>query len=450
MELTHENFEYTPSKKNSILILSITVPFFFFTFVLTILAIISLYQQKRYKTAYTLYVLLVTPTYIGQFICFIYSILYLWKSTARNELKFGRIPSWLWTTSIILYGFFSYVMISVLVYFFADLTIFDMTHENFFIEPFCSIEQLQNSKILPKHQEQLQYFKNLSKKGYENAKKKKVVFSFLVRNSSYHVNKMRVKIETLGKHFKDYHVLLFENDSSDGSRELLKSWASQNKHVTVMDCCEFGNCDCKLQWKKATHDGVHSQSRIERMRVMRQYMLNHVKTHFRNWDYSIVMDFDLEGSIFKDGFFTSFAFENNFDVMFASGLTSFPCLLNHHMLYDAWAFLAEKDNLKDINKENIIKDFLYQTDVLMKYPIDFELQKAKSGFNGLAIYKIDSIMDAAYVNTISRSNCEHIDLHLHMIDNGFSNIYFNPSMILFAGQQGEKRITYLKNIFKKK
>ena len=59
-------------------------------------------------------------------------------------------------------------------------------------------------------------------------------------------------------------------------------------------------------------------------------------------------------------------------------------------------------------------------------------------------------MSASYINKISNSNCEHIDLHLHMIDNGYSKIYFNPCAILFVGQQGEKRIKYLKGIFTKK
>ena len=449
MDMTCEEFEYVPNKKTSIIILSVTISFFIMTFFLTMLTIISLYQQKKFKLFYTLYALLITPTYIGQFVCFIFSILYLWKASVRQELRFGNIPYWVWMTSILLYGFFCYVMIGVLLYFFADMTFFDFSNKKFYQEPFCSISDLQNLSIFSKNAKKEKRFETLKNLGYQNAKNYRVVFCFLARNSSYHVNKMRVKIETIGRHFKNYHVLLFENDSNDGTREMLQDWASENSKITILDCCSLGNCECKLDWKKATYDGVHSKSRIDKMRMMRQYMLDHVKKDFANWDYSIVMDFDLEGSIFKDGFFTSFAY-NQFDVMFASGLTLFPVFFNKYMLYDAWAFLAENDEIDNINKTDIIKDFFHQSKTLFKYPINFQIKKAKSGFNGFAIYKISSIMSASYINKISNSNCEHIDLHLHMIDNGYSKIYFNPCAILFVGQQGEKRIKYLKGIFTKK
>lgn len=449
MDMTCEDFEYVPNKKVSTIILSVTICFFILTYFLTMITMISLYQQKKFKLFYTLYGLLITPTYIGQFICFVFSILYLWKAYVRKELRFGNIPYWVWMTSIFLYGFFCYVMIGVLLYFFADMTFFDFSNKKYYQEPFCSLSDLQKLGLFPKNRNKEKRFETLKNIGYHNAKNYRVVFCFLVRNSSYHVNKMKVKIESIGRHFKNYHVLLFENDSNDGTREMLKEWAKENLKITIMDCCSLGNCDCKLDWKKATYDGVHSKSRIDKMRFMRQYMLDYVKQKFTNWDYSIVMDFDLEGSIFKDGFFTSFAYKN-FDVMFGSGLTSFPVLFNHYMLYDAWAFLAENDKIDNINKQDIIKDFFHQHKTLFKYPIEYTIKKAKSGFNGFAIYKISSIQNASYINTISNSNCEHIDLHLHMIDNGYNNIYFNPCAILFVGQQGEKRIKYLESIFTKK
>jgi len=446
MEFSYEEFEYEPNKETSDIILSVSIPFLVITFFLTLFTLFNLYQKKQYKMAYILYTMLLLPTYLSQFFCFIFSILYLWKYSVRNEVAFGNLPIWMWVSVILVYAFTCYLLISILLYFLADMTFFDISNEKYYQEAFCSQDDLKSLKIIPQNSSVLE---KKAKVGYQIAKEKRVVFSFLARNSAYHVPKMKNKMDALGKHFKDYQVLIFENDSSDGTRDLLKEWSRENSHVSLLDCCELGNCDCKLDWKKATHDGVHSKSRIEKMRTMREYVLQYVKKHFSNWDYSIVMDFDLGGSIFKDGFLTSFAYDKSFDVIFASGLTTFPCFFNFHMLYDAWAFLAEGDDLKNINKENIMKDFFYQNNTLFDYPIQFDLKKAKSGFNGLAIYKISSIMNASYQNSISKSNCEHIDFHLHMIDNGFSKIYFNPCMILFAGQQGEKRINYLKNIFKK-
>ena len=446
MKFSYEEFEYEPNKQISNIILSVAVPFLVTTFVITILTMQSLYQKKNYKMTYFLLSMLLLPTFVSQFFCFIFSILYLWKYSVRNELQFTNLPVWMWVCLFALYTFIAYVLVSVLLYFFADLTFFDISNQKLYQEAFCNKKDLQTLKILPNDISEME---KLVKLGYEKAKTMRVVFSFLARNSAYHVENMKKKIEKLGGYFKDYHVLIFENDSNDGTRSLLKAWSSENSHITVLDCCKLGNCECKLDWKKATHDGVHSKSRIDKMRTMRELLLDHLKNNYANWDYSIVMDFDLGGSIFIDGILTCFAHDDKFDVMFGSGLTSFPGFFNKPMLYDGWAYLADNDKLDSIDKENIIRDFFYQNNRLFDCPIRFKLKKAKSGFNGIAVYKISSILNASYIDSISKSNCEHIDLHLQMIQNGFSKIYYNPCMILFVGQQGEKRLSYLKTLFER-
>ena len=40
---------------------------------------------------------------------------------------------------------------------------------------------------------------------------------------------------------------------------------------------------------------------------MRQYVLDYIKEHFSDWDFLAVMDFDLKGAIYEDGFFTTFS-----------------------------------------------------------------------------------------------------------------------------------------------
>ena len=76
--------------------------------------------------------------------------------------------------------------------------------------------------------------------------------------------------------------------------------------------------------------------------------------------------------------------------------------------------------------------------------------KSKSGFNGMAIYKMDAISNSSYMNT--EKYCEHIDLHYDMYNNGYDRIYYNPSMVLFVGQNGPDRINLVNeigNFFKK-
>ena len=45
---------------------------------------------------------------------------------------------------------------------------------------------------------------------------------------------MQEKIKKIGKHFKDYKVVLFENDSSDGTRDILNDWSSNDNHIDII------------------------------------------------------------------------------------------------------------------------------------------------------------------------------------------------------------------------
>jgi len=57
-----------------------------------------------------------------------------------------------------------------------------------------------------------------------------------------------------------------------------------------------------------------------------------------------------------------------------------------------------------------------------------------SAFNGLAIYKISSILDSRYI--IAPKSCGHVGLHDNMRQNNHDKLFINPSMLLYAGMQG--------------
>ena len=98
-----------------------------------------------------------------------------------------------------------------------------------------------------------------------------------------------------------------------------------------------------------------------------------------------------------------------------------------------------------------IKQLLNHQQKLLNSEINSDFVRCKSGFNGLAIYKYDSIVNCKYMN--SRRYCEHVDLHQDMYSKGYDNIYFNPNMILFVGQGGPDRsdfVSELQDTFYKK
>ena len=57
----------------------------------------------------------------------------------------------------------------------------------------------------------------------------------------------------------------------------------------------------------------------------------------------------------------------------------------------------------------------------------------KSAFNGLAIYKVKSVLNSSY----KIATCEHIGLHVDMIKNGKDKLYINPFFTGYSGYQGQ-------------
>ena len=80
--------------------------------------------------------------------------------------------------------------------------------------------------------------------GIQNIKNKKIVICALARDVEKCFPKYVDKIMLFTEGFENYNIIIYENDSKDRTRELLREWAQRDKKVKLMDCCEEGNCDC--------------------------------------------------------------------------------------------------------------------------------------------------------------------------------------------------------------
>ena len=91
----------------------------------------------------------------------------------------------------------------------------------------------------------------------------------------------------------------------------------------LLDCCDEGSCDCKLNSTDTYELGWAGQKRIQKMRHFREKVLRYSAKNFSNFDYYLTYDFDLQGGLYLDGLITSFS-KNNWDMIFARGLQSMP------------------------------------------------------------------------------------------------------------------------------
>ena len=335
------------------------------------------------------------------------------------------------------YLFVSYFMIEVYLYFFTNLSYFDMVNPALFNRTIVDKDFVNKYIKIPNTQK----YNESIKVGYENAKQKKIVLASLARDVELRTPDSIVKMEKIGECFQDYRIVMFENDSEDNSRELLTNWSKRNDKVVLMDCCDEGSCDCKLKTQNSYSLGWAGKKRIQKMRFYREKLLRYTTKNFSDFDYYISYDFDLQGGLYLDGLITSFE-KDNWDMIFARGLQSMPSITRKRLiLYDSLPYISGS---MDFHHKHSLKHMFDKFDKdLGKNKVGSKFVLCKSGFNGLAIYNMKSILDKSYMK--SDFYCEHIDLHYDMYTKGNNKIYYNPNMIMFAGQPGPDRIELLKN-----
>ena len=281
-------------------------------------------------------------------------------------------------------------------------------------------------------------YNNKVKMGYHSMKNKTLVIGGLCINIAEKVETLKKRVEHLGSFYKDYRCVIFENDSKDGTRELLKNICKKNNKLILIECPDAP--DCIFNSLGATHYGMISQIRMKKMATYRNRVLDYIKENYNYFDCAAIMDFDIKGPINIDGVAHSFGTYDNWDSISAFGINGPALIFGMPYYYD---FLAYKDINNTNNKTENILNVIPLSLSLKKYKVGDNSFQVKSGFGGLAFYKMYVFNDSRNINYIPKDNnyiCEHILLHNNMIENGYDKIFINPNMILLSGPQGNTDI----------
>lgn len=281
--------------------------------------------------------------------------------------------------------------------------------------------------------------KNKIIKGMNIAKKSKIVICCLARNIEKNFELLIKRLQKTASNFSDYRIIFFENDSTDNTRKLINNFSKYNKKVILLDCCNFeGNCNCNLKNMSINKDivGTFENERINKMALYRNQYLNYVKNNLADFDYMMVIDSDLNGPYSNYGLFHSLSF-NDWDIIISSiKAPLFGSFGLFTIIYDSLAYEDYNNELENIKeRSNLIKEF--KKWYLMNFKSykssrKCELLKVKSGFNGLAIYKVKSVLKSKYHG----GRCEHTSFHYDMYKKGYNKVYLNPLLDGITGYQG--------------
>jgi hypothetical protein len=252
-----------------------------------------------------------------------------------------------------------------------------------------------------------------------------IIICAIVRDCGTNLKKNIRTIDEICDMAKEYHVVIFENDSVDDTKQILQRWSEKRKNIHI-SLNEFNSIT--IPPNNTSVNRFFSRARIEKMAKYRNYYLEYIESNKLESDYIMVIDLDVS-KIYLDGVLSSFGMEQNWDCVTANGYIYSPSAMFKKRYNDTYALVEYgKENIpqteKSIEKNRYLWSFLKP---------NLPMIKVFSAFGGLAIYKYVAIRNCKY--TILKNNdkkvevrCEHFSICKQMSENGFGNIYINPKM----------------------
>jgi hypothetical protein len=245
--------------------------------------------------------------------------------------------------------------------------------------------------------------------GYRAMKETSAILCGLARDDAATLPLTIRRIERTGGLFRDYRVVVFENDSRDATPALLKQWAAANRRVRVISESIAGTTIARL-------------GRTERLAWCRNRYLDAIRQEpaYRPFEYVIVADMDLTGGWSLDGLASSFG-RTGWDVM-ASNSIGYHYLRRTY--YDIYA-LEPRSVLKHGCLQRLVGEAWQLRRGNPPVPV-------RSAFGGLAVYRKDRLIERRYSGSKDgKPLCEHKALNA----DGRLRCFVNPSQITVAGTQ---------------
>ena len=255
-----------------------------------------------------------------------------------------------------------------------------------------------------------------------------VIICSIVRNAEKGLKRNIPEIKRLCQMFEGYKVFVYENDSTDMTKKLLKEWHDSdpaNVFVSLNDTSAQPTIPSVSDVPSI--NPFYSQKRIDKMAKLRNAYMQFVDDMGWSADYFVVVDLDV-ARISADNIMSSFVRED-WDAVTAFGYSTSPKLKRRY--HDTYALTELGDEENPQTEEKIIKNSKKYANLNN----DNHWVRVFSAFGGLAIYRFESIKGVRYEALKNNDprvqvKCEHYSIYYQMKRRGFDRVYINPAMSL--------------------
>jgi hypothetical protein len=266
--------------------------------------------------------------------------------------------------------------------------------------------------------------KILIQKGYQVMSQSKLAICSIVRDCSKSLKRNIPVVEKLRTYFKSSMVIIFENDSIDGTKTTIEKWRKESFNVLIES--QDINSKTILSDNHSNVNKYFSISRISKMADYRNRYLKKLSTLDDQPDFVLIIDLDI-AKIELNGIIHSFALSDQWDVICANSVSRSPNFRKRY--HDSYA-------LVELGHENIPQTEKSIFDNQQKWKNLKEgmpLVPVYSAFGGLSIFHYYALKGKEY--SIIENNdakvevrCEHFSLCHEIRKSGFNRIFINPNM----------------------
>ena len=256
----------------------------------------------------------------------------------------------------------------------------------------------------------------------------KIVIAGCTKNSASYISAHLLRLVEIGKLFQTYNIIIYENDSTDNTCEILGQFKKNN----------------------ANFDFIHEENVIERLKNTTHHIRAQTIAHGRNrllkvishlyseYDFMIMIDLDNILDRFNPKHVLNiFNYGDVWDALTANCINKYydiwalripPTVWNQAIHGKIWARPLAHDcwtqMVDNIQPRECVKN--YQKLIPLKFP----LIETESSFGGLGIYKISAIKGCSYDSFNNNiPQCEHVGFHKAIVKNG-GRIFICPSLLI--------------------
>lgn len=303
----------------------------------------------------------------------------------------------------------------------------DMVHSHYYTL------KTNNSSMRKMHRfinDDLKKYHNESVAGKQWIHDKSIIIAGLIQNESFYIPFLKMRCHEMTKDFRDYKILIVENNSTDNTRDLLIEWSAEDPNVVILCQDPFitNALECDIQHIFPVNEmNNHSPmpTRIQRMAFLRNVYMTHIRHYYPYYDFLCVMDMDLHGDLYMDGFFHSFYLlkqNKNIDAITCNGVLATDS--ENYYYYDSFAYIEENESIiwENTNDKSVHDNYVH-TNITNRYSSQMIPDKVRSAFGGAALYRISSIINHSYDFSPIYYSCEHSYFNNNL------NIRVNPRFI---------------------